>query len=194
MLRFLNSWLDRAQNNASRASPAATSSRPMTARQVEAAERGDFAEQVLKLDEVYRNGELAAFGSGTQQGVCALSAAEAAQAEFELLVRAWGDVLADVGDAEFIEGIRRVEAKLSFFPVPADVMRQVEEARKRTPAVNREALPENSLTFDERCELGTDWCAKILANLRGKMCPDAGASRHAAERQLAGLREMGVEQ
>ena len=35
--------------------------------------------------------------------------------EFELLVRTWGDVLADVSDAEFIEGIRRVEAKLSFF-------------------------------------------------------------------------------
>ncbi len=89
--------------------------------------------------------------------------------EFELLVRTWGDVLADVSDAEFIEGIRRVEAKLSFFPVPADVMRQVEESRKRTPAVDREALPENGLTLDERCELGTDWCVKILTNLRGKM-------------------------
>ena len=86
--------------------------------------------------------------------------------EFELLVRTWGDVLADVSDAEFIEGIRRVEAKLSFFPVPADVM---EEPRKRTPAVDREALPENGLTLDERCELGTDWCVKILTNLRGKM-------------------------
>lgn len=75
--RFLNGWMDKAQNNASRSSPAVGSGRPMTARQVEAAERGDFAEQVLKLDEVYRNGELAAFGSGTQQGVCALSAAEA---------------------------------------------------------------------------------------------------------------------
>ncbi len=75
--RFLNGWMDKAQNNASRSSPAVGLSRPMTARQVEAAERGDFAEQVLKLDEVYRNGELAAFGSGTQQGVRALSAAEA---------------------------------------------------------------------------------------------------------------------
>lgn len=75
--RFLNSWLDRAQNNASRSSPIQQRAAPMTARQVEAAERGDFAEQVLKLDEVYRNGEFAAFGSGTQQGVCALSAAEA---------------------------------------------------------------------------------------------------------------------
>ena len=115
--------------------------------------------------------------------------------EFELLVRAWGDVLADVGDAEFIEGIRRVEARLSFFPVPADVMRQVEEARKRVAAVNREALPENALTFDERCELGTDWCAKILANMRGKM--DArmqGRPDTPLDEQLAGLREMGVEQ
>jgi hypothetical protein len=74
--RFLNGWMDRAQNNASRGSPASPG-RPMTARQMEAAERGDFAEQVLKLDEVYRNGELAAFGSGTEQGVRALSAAEA---------------------------------------------------------------------------------------------------------------------
>ena len=74
--RFLNGWMDRAQNNASRGSPA-SGGRPMTARQAEAAERGDFAEQVLKLDEVYRNGELAAFGSGTEQGVRALSAAEA---------------------------------------------------------------------------------------------------------------------
>ena len=75
--RFLNGWMDKAQNNASRSSPIQQRAAPMTARQVEAAERGDFAEQVLKLDEVYRNGEFAAFGSGTQQSVCALSAAEA---------------------------------------------------------------------------------------------------------------------
>lgn len=115
--------------------------------------------------------------------------------EFELLVRAWADVLADVSDAEFIEGIRRVEAKLSFFPVPADVMRQVEESRKRTPAVNREALPENALTLDERCELGTDWCAKILANLRGKMdVRRQGRPDTPLDEQLANLRALGVEQ
>lgn len=115
--------------------------------------------------------------------------------EFELLVRAWTDVLADVSDAEFIEGIRRVKAKLSFFPVPAGVMQQVEESRKRTPVMNREALPENTLTLDERCELGTDWYAKILANLRGKM--DAcrqGRSDTSSDEQLANLRALGVEQ
>ena len=91
-----------------------------------------------------------------------------AQAEFELLVRTWGDVLADVSDAEF---------------------------RERTPAVNREALPENALTLDERCELGTDWCAKILANLRCKM--DArrqGRPDTPLDEQLANLRALGVEQ
>ena len=108
--------------------------------------------------------------------------------EFELLVRAWADVLADVSDAEFIEGIRRVEAKLSFFPVPADVMRQVEESRKRTPAVNREALPENALTLDERCE-------KILANLRCKMdARKQGRPDTPLGEQLANLRALGVEQ
>ena len=92
--RFLNGWMDKAQNNASRSSPAAGSGRPMTARQVEAAERGDFAEQVLKLDEVYRNGELAAFGSGTQQGVCALSAAEARYAGYLDGMKHTGEVVA----------------------------------------------------------------------------------------------------
>ena len=114
--------------------------------------------------------------------------------EFELLVRAWADVLADVSDAEFIEGIRRVEAKLSFFPVPADVMRQVEESRKRTPAVNREALPENALTLDERCELGTDWCAKILALWDKMDARKQGRPDTPLDEQLANLRALGVEQ
>ena len=100
-----------------------------------------------------------------------------------MLVRTWGDVLADVSDAEFREGMRRTQAVLRFFPVPADVMRQVEESRKRTPAVNREALPE------------TDWCAKILANLRGKMdARKQGRPDTPLDEQLANLRALGVEQ
>lgn len=71
-------------------------------------------------------------------------------------------------------------------------MRQVEEARKLTPAVNREALPENALTFDERCEEGAEWCAKILSNLREKM----DVRRHGMpdmplNEQLAHLRALG---
>ena len=75
--RFLNSWMDRAQNNATRASPAARAGRPMTARQMEAEERGDFATQILKFDEAMKNGRLEDYSSGTRQDICALSSAEA---------------------------------------------------------------------------------------------------------------------
>lgn len=115
--------------------------------------------------------------------------------EFELLVKTWNDVLADVNDSEFRESMRRVEARSSFFPVPADVMRQIEEARKRTPAVNLTALPEQTKTLDERCEEGAEWCAKILANLRGKM--DArrqGRPDKPLGVQLSELRALGMEQ
>ena len=77
--RFLNSWMDRAQNNATRASPAARAGRPMTARQMEAEERGDFATQILKFDEAMKNGSLEDYSPGTRQDFCALSAANASQ-------------------------------------------------------------------------------------------------------------------
>jgi hypothetical protein len=57
------------------------------------------------------------------------------------------------------------------------------------------ALPERTKTFDERCEEGADWCAKILANLRCKM--DArrqGRPDTPLDEQLANLRALGVEQ
>ena len=115
--------------------------------------------------------------------------------EFELLVKTWNDVLADVNDSEFRESMRRVEARSSFFPVPADVMRQIEEARKRTPAVNLTALPEQTKTLDERCEEGAEWCAKILANLRGKMdARKQGRPDMPLNEQLANLRALGMEQ
>lgn len=70
--RFLNSWLSKAQNQAPRASPGASCWQ--TAKMAETAQRGDFAEQVLKLDEAVRNGQLTNSGVGTQQSVRAVSA------------------------------------------------------------------------------------------------------------------------
>ncbi|MFQ8890337.1 MAG: hypothetical protein ACLR7Z_20190 [Bilophila wadsworthia] len=100
--RFLNGWMDKAQNNASRSSPAAGSGRPMTARQVEAAERGDFAEQVLKLDEVYRN-ELAALALELSKAFVLYRQPRPAQAEFELLA-GLGAMRWLTSDAEFKRG------------------------------------------------------------------------------------------
>ena len=47
-----------------------------------------------------------------------------AQAEFELLVRTWGDVLADVSDAEFREGMRRTQAAAGGRGPEADASRE----------------------------------------------------------------------
>lgn len=114
--------------------------------------------------------------------------------EFELLVKTWNEVLANVGDNEFRGAMRRVEAKSSFFPVPADIMRQVEEARKQIPTVSREALPETALTFDERCEEGAEWCAKILALWDKMDARKQGRLDTPLDEQLANLRALGVEQ
>ena len=76
--RFLNSWLDRAQNNASRSSPVQQRAMPMTARQAETAERGDFSRQILAMEEAF-HGNFADFGDGTGQDVCAVPATEAGQ-------------------------------------------------------------------------------------------------------------------
>lgn len=51
--------------------------RPMTARQAEAKERGDWAKHILAFDEAVRNGDVEDFGFGTEQGICALPATDA---------------------------------------------------------------------------------------------------------------------
>lgn len=118
------------------------------------------------------------------------------KAEFEVLVRMWADMLDGVSDAEFQAGIRAVMRESRFFPVPADVMRAVETARRSVPrAEPLEALPESTMTFDKRCEAGIAECAKILANMRGKMDGRKQGHRDTPlEVQLAGLRAMGIEQ
>ena len=57
--------------------PSGRTQAPMTARQAEVAKRGEWAKQILKFDEVMKNGEFATVGFGTEQGVCALSATDA---------------------------------------------------------------------------------------------------------------------
>ena len=102
--------------------------------------------------------------------------------EFEVLVRTWEEVLGDIPDAEFREGLRCVQRESRFFPVPADVMRQVEAMRRQTPqAAPLEALPGSAMTFDERCALGAEKGREILAML-GQKLGAASAVRHAGSR------------
>lgn len=96
--------------------------------------------------------------------------------EFEVLVRTWEEVLGDIPDAEFREGLRCVQRESRFF------LRQVEAMRRQTPqAAPLEALPGSAMTFDERCALGAEKGREILAML-GQKLGAASAVRHAGSR------------
>ena len=57
------------------------------------------------------------------------------------------------------------------------------------------ALPGRTLTREEQRMLNGEWCAKILANLRGKMdARKQGRPDTPLDEQLANLRALGVEQ
>ncbi|MEG2005696.1 MAG: inverted formin-2, partial [Bilophila sp.] len=66
---------------------------------------------------------------------------EPGNTEFEALVRIWADVLPDVRDAELTAALRRVCARSRFFPLPADVTRQVEELRQQPTRTTLAELP-----------------------------------------------------
>ena len=93
-----------------------------------------------------------------------------AKDEFELLVNMWNELFADVNDAAFCEAMRLVQASSRFFPVPADVMRKVEEIQRQAPKDDLVALPEHIRTVDEQCALNLEYAAKIrdLLNRVGK--------------------------
>lgn len=93
-------------------------------------------------------------------------------------------MLADVSDAEFREGMRRTQAVLRFFPVPADVMRQVDEARRKSPVVETAALPERTMTFDQQIELNLSEAQRILGMNRNR---PGGPSRPDFRRAVEGV-------
>lgn len=70
-------WLRKPPEPKARAEDGGKQSCPMTARQAEAKERGNWAKHILAFDEAVRNGDVEDFGFGTEQGVCALPAADA---------------------------------------------------------------------------------------------------------------------
>lgn len=60
-------------------------------------------------------------------------------ATFELLVTDWADVLDDLRESEFLGGMKAAKRVCRFLPVPADVLRVVEEIR-RSQSVNGQAV------------------------------------------------------
>lgn len=100
----------------------------------------------------------------------------------------WGDLFTDVSDAEFREAMRLVQASSRFFPVPADIMRQVETRRRQTPKIDMMALPEHVRTIDEQCALNLEQAARIRDLLSRTVKKTAYTKNMSVDTQLQKLR------
>ena len=92
-------------------------------------------------------------------------------AQLRILAEDWAEDLVAFPRDIVERAVKAHRRESPYFPTVADIWRRCEELRRGLEA-RREAeraLPGRTLTRDEQIALNTDWCAKILANLRGKM-------------------------
>ena len=92
-------------------------------------------------------------------------------AQLRVLAEDWAEDLAAFPRDIVERAVKAHRRESPYFPTVADIWRRCGELRRGLEA-RREAeraLPGRTLTRDEQIALNTDWCAKILANLRGKM-------------------------
>ena len=92
-------------------------------------------------------------------------------AQLRILAEDWAEDLAAFPRDIVERAVKAHRRESPYFPTVADIWRRCEELRRGLEA-RREAeraLPGRTLTRDEQIALNTDWCAKILENLRGKM-------------------------
>lgn len=117
-------------------------------------------------------------------------------AQLQILAEDWAEDLAEFSPDVVEKSVKQYRRESPYFPTVADIWARCDELRRGEAAqADGLALPEQTKTLDERCEEGAEWCAKILANLRGKM--DArrqGRPDTPLDEQLANLRALGVEQ
>ena len=89
-------------------------------------------------------------------------------AQLRILAEDWAEDLAAFPRDIVERAVKAHRRESPYFPTVADIWRRCEELRRGLEA-RREAeraLPGRTLTRDEQIALNTDWCAKILANLR----------------------------
>ena len=114
----------------------------------------------------------------------------------QILAEDWAEDLAEFSPEPVERAVKQYRRNSAYFPTVADIWAHCDELRRgETAQADALALPERTKTFDERCEEGADWCAKILANLRGKMdARKQGRPDMPLNEQLANLRALGMEQ
>ena len=113
-------------------------------------------------------------------------------AQLRILAEDWAEDLAAFPRDIVERAVKAHRRESPYFPTVADIWRRCEALRRGLEA-RREAeraLPGRTLTRDEQNALNTDWCAKILANLRGKM--ERGKRGRLRTRGVTRLRVRGL--
>lgn len=91
-------------------------------------------------------------------------------AQLQVLAEDWAEDLAPFAPETVEQAVKHCRRESAYFPTVADISARCAELRHALEAVReRQGLPESTQTLDERCEAGIAECAKILANLRGKL-------------------------
>lgn len=114
----------------------------------------------------------------------------------QILAEDWAEDLAEFSPETVERAVKQYRRNSAYFPTVADIWAHCDELRRgETAQADALALPEQTKTFEERCEEGAYWCAQILANLRGKMdARKQGRPDMPLNEQLANLRALGMEQ
>lgn len=118
-------------------------------------------------------------------------------AQLQILAEDWAEDLAEFSPDVVEKAVKQYRRESAYFPTVADIRARCDELRRGTEvrASDVLALPGKTRTREEQLALNSDWCAKILANLRGKMdARKRGPQDKPLSVQLSELRAMGAEQ
>lgn len=129
-----------------------------------------MAKMLLQVRRAHAQSGLYASNAG-QSGRWHYPQAGRTPAQLRVLAEDWAEDLAAFPRDIVERAVKAHRRESPYFPTVADIWRRCGELRRGLEA-RREAeraLPGRTLTRDEQIALNTDWCAKILANLRGKM-------------------------
>lgn len=118
-------------------------------------------------------------------------------AQLQILAEDWAEDLAEFSPDVVERAVKLYRRESPYFPAVADIWARCDAMRRSAEArlVDAQALPGQTRTVEEQIALNNDWCAKILANLRGRMdARKQGGPDKPVSAQRAELRALGVEQ
>lgn len=86
-------------------------------------------------------------------------------AELTLMLEIWGEIMADVPDADFKKAMLSHYATAKFFPMPAEILAQVQAlgAKEQEALLRRENFEPSQADLEARREAAKEWLPKFAA-------------------------------